>query len=214
MDPFDARRRRVDRKSHWEQVYETRQSTEVSWYQPRLVRSLELVLGCAPGPDARIIDVGGGAATLMDDLLALGFCRLTVLDISATAIARARARLDPRAGAVQWIEADITRAVLPAAGFDLWHDRAVFHFLTDAAERARHRELLAASLAPGGHAVIATFGPQGPQRCSGLAIERYDLPALARALGPAFETIEGRTEMHLTPAGRPQEFVYGLFRRR
>ncbi len=204
----------VDRKSHWERIYETRQPTGVSWYQPRLLRSLELILACAPPLGARMIDVGGGASTLVDDLLTLGFHKLAVLDISRAAIAGARARLGPRADAVQWIEADVTQAVLPAGGFDLWHDRAVFHFLTQAEDRNRYRGLLAGTLAPGGHAVIATFGPGGPERCSGLEIVRYDLPGLARELGPAFETVEGRTETHRTPSGTPQEFVYGLFRRR
>lgn len=204
----------MDRKSHWERVYETRQPADASWYQPRLARSLELILACGLLVDARVIDVGGGAATLVDDLLALGFRRLTVLDISGTAIAHAKARLGARANDIQWIEADITRAVLPAAGFDLWHDRAVFHFLTDVDDRERYRDLLAAALVPGGHVVIATFGPGGPERCSGLDIVRYDLPGLRRALGPAFLPIEGRTETHVTPAGKPQEFVYGLFRRR
>lgn len=204
----------MDRKSHWEQIYGSREPTDVSWYQPRLLRSLELVLACGLSLDARIIDVGGGAATLVDDLLTLGFHRLTVLDISGAAIARARERLGARAEAVQWIEADVTHATLPAAAFDLWHDRAVFHFLTDAADRLRYRERLATALAPGGHAVIATFGPQGPERCSGLEIVRYDVPALAEALGDAFVPVESRTETHYTPAGKPQQFVYGVFRRR
>lgn len=214
MKPVHPRWRDVDRKSHWDRIYATRQPTDVSWYQPRLLRSLELILACAPPPDARIIDVGGGTATLVDDLLALGFRRLTVLDISGAAIARARARLGPRAEAIQWIEADVTRAALPASGFDVWHDRAVFHFLTGAEDRERYRDLVTAALAPGGHAIIATFGPEGPERCSGLEIVRYDLPGLAQALGPAFVPVEGRTETHVTPSRRPQEFVYGLFRRR
>lgn len=204
----------MDSKSHWEHVYEARQPTDVSWYQPRLVRSLEMILACGLPLDARIIDVGGGAATLVDDLLTLGFRRLTVLDISGTAIARAKARLGARAEGIKWIEADITRAVLPAAGFDVWHDRAVFHFLTEARDQERYRDLMAGALPRGGHAIMATFGPRGPERCSGLEIVRYDLPGLAQALGPAFVPVESRSETHVTPAGKTQEFVYGLFRRR
>lgn len=205
----------MDLKSHWERVYETRPSTDLSWYQPRLAVSLELILGRGLSLDARIIDVGGGTATLVDDLLDLGFRHLTVLDISGTAIARARERLGPRAETVRWIEADITRTTLPPASFDLWHDRAVFHFLTDADDRLRYRDLLTGALVPGGHAVIATFGPAGPERCSGLEIVRYDAPALARELGSTFVLVESRTETHRTPTGTLQELVYTvLFRRR
>jgi SAM-dependent methyltransferase len=162
-------------------------------------------------PRGGVIDVGGGASVLADRLLDCGY-RVGVLDVSAAALARSRSRLGPRAHDVRWIVADVTAS--PALGaYDVWHDRAVFHFLTRPPQRAAYRELLARTVPVGGHAVIATFAPDGPDWCSGLPVCRYDGPALAAELGPAFELLKSVPETHRTPGGRPQSFRYGVFRR-
>lgn len=201
------------RQAHWNAVYTTRSSTEVSWFEPVPARSLELLAACGVGPDAAVIDVGGGDSRLVDGLLERGFERLTVLDISAAALARARERLGESASHVAWIAGDVTRAELPRAAYDAWHDRAVFHFLTDASDRRRYVEALRAALRPGGVAVIATFAPTGPARCSGLDVVRYDATTLGRELGADFELIAEAEHVHRTPSGAEQRFVYAAFRR-
>lgn len=197
----------VDRQQHWESVYQTKATDAVSWFQPHASSSLRLIEGLA-GRDAHIIDVGGGASVLVDDLLDAGYRNLTVLDLAESALAASRARLGARAEAVQWIAADITRAELPAARYDVWHDRAVFHFLTDPADRARYIEQVLKSVKPGGHVIVAAFGPGGPLQCSGLDVVRYAPDALHAEFGATFRLLGHETEIHHTPAGKEQEFVY------
>ena len=197
----------VDRQQHWETVYSSKATDRVSWFQQHAASSLRLIQGCAAA-DAQIIDVGGGASVLVDNLLDAGFCNLTVLDLAESALATSRVRLGARAQSVQWIAADITRADLPAAHYDVWHDRAVFHFLTDPADRARYVEQVLKSVKPGGHVIVAAFGPGGPLQCSGLDVMRYAPDALHAEFGAPFRLLGHETETHLTPAGKEQEFVY------
>ncbi|MGK4002072.1 class I SAM-dependent methyltransferase [Sorangium sp. So ce1036] len=195
-------------KQHWEQVYVTKPATGVSWYAPHLDRSLELIERAAGARDARIIDVGGGASTLVDDLVDRGYGAVTVLDLSEQALAVARERLGPRAADVTWLAADITTSALPEAQFDIWHDRAVFHFLTDREARRRYVANVTRSVRPGGHVIVATFGPEGPERCSGLDVVRYDADALHGEFGAMFLKVDSMREVHTTPWGSEQEFVY------
>ena len=197
----------VDRQQHWETVYSSKATDRVSWFQQHAASSLRLIQGCAD-TDAQIIDVGGGASVLVDNLLDAGYRNLTVLDLAESALATSRARLGARAQSVQWIAADITRADLPAAHYDVWHDRAVFHFLTDPADRARYVEQVLKSVKPGGHVIVAAFGPGGPLQCSGLDVMRYAPDALHAEFGAPFRLLGHETETHLTPAGKEQEFVY------
>lgn len=197
----------VDRRAHWESVYRNKAADQVGWFQPHAVSSLRLIERCA-GPDAQVIDVGGGASVLVDDLLDAGYRRVTVLDLAESALAASRARLGERAQAVEWIAGDITRVELPAARFDVWHDRAVFHFLTDPADRARYVAQVLRAVKPGGHVIVATFGLGGPLQCSGLDVVRYDPDALHAQFGASFRLLGHETEIHHTPAGKDQEFVY------
>ncbi|HWR76171.1 MAG TPA: class I SAM-dependent methyltransferase [Thiobacillus sp.] len=197
----------VDRRQHWETVYGNKTADRVSWFQQHAASSLRLIKGCA-GTDAHIIDVGGGASVLVDNLLDAGYRNLTVLDLAESALAASRARLGERASMVQWIAADITRAELPAACYDVWHDRAVFHFLTDPADRARYVAQVLKSVKPGGHVIVAAFGPGGPLQCSGLDVMRYAPDALHAEFGAPFRLLGHQTETHRTPAGQEQEFVY------
>jgi SAM-dependent methyltransferase len=205
---------RVENKAHWDKLYASKKPTEVSWHQTRLAKSLDFIRATGVNASARIIDVGGGASTLVDDLLAAGFRHLTVLDISSAAIRNARLRLGPRADEVTWLEADITRAELPAHRYDVWHDRAVFHFLTDAADRRRYLEAANRAVKPGSHVIVATFGPHGPLRCSGLDIVRYTPERLHREFGADYRLLQSATEDHVTPAGKHQEFIYCYCRKR
>jgi SAM-dependent methyltransferase len=195
-------------KEHWEQVYQTKTATSVSWYAPHLELSLRLIERAAGGLDARIIDVGGGASTLVDDLVERGYRAVTVLDLSEKALAVAKARIGARAMGVTWVAADATTAELPEAHYDVWHDRAVFHFLTDAGARRRYVANVRRSVKPGGHVIVATFGPQGPERCSGLDVARYDADALHGEFGAGFLKVDSVREVHTTPWGTEQEFVY------
>ncbi len=195
-------------QKHWESIYATRSPDEVSWYRPHLERSLFFVIDAKLGPDAQVIDVGGGSSTLVDDLLDLGYRNLTVLDISSTAIEQARERLAERGDEVSWIVGDATSVELPASHFDFWHDRAVFHFLTDPEARKRYVDQVRRCLKPGGHIVVATFGEEGPERCSGLDVVRYSADALHGEFGSSFRKVSSRTEDHVTPWGAEQEFVY------
>lgn len=206
--------RMTDRETHWDAVYRTRQPTEVSWFQPQPVRSLALIADAGAGPDTRVIDVGGGDSTLVDALMERGFRHVTVLDVSATALERARARLGSRGDDVTWLAADVTRVVLPAGAYDLWHDRAVFHFLVDAEDRRRYVATAGAALRPGGTLVVATFAPDGPTRCSGLEVARYDAESLAREFGDAFALRHGSAEVHHAPSGAEQRFTYAVLQRR
>lgn len=202
----------ISRHEHWERVYRSKRSEELSWFQPRPETSLALIKLAGCGPSAHIIDVGGGTSHLVDVLIGQGYRSITVLDVAPSALKAARQRLDHQAAQVQWIEADITSASLEQT-FDLWHDRAVFHFLTDANDRAAYVRVLKASLKPGGHLVIATFAEDGPTHCSGLPVVRYNPTSLLAELGEGFELIDTRQELHRTPAGHQQSFVYCLFRR-
>lgn len=195
-------------KNHWEQVYATKTATEVSWYQPHATRSLDLIRGIGLAADAAIIDVGGGASMLVDDLLDDGYRDLSVLDLSGEALAIARERLGQRANAVRWIEADATSADLPRQRYDVWHDRAVFHFLTNEADRRAYVGQVMRAVKPGGHVIVATFAPDGPTQCSGLPVVQYDPDSLHGEFGPAFVLVEHDDESHVTPGGRIQHFVY------
>ncbi|HSR07180.1 MAG TPA: class I SAM-dependent methyltransferase [Bryobacteraceae bacterium] len=196
-------------KKHWEAVYASKSDAELSWTQAEPSTSLSLIEEvCASGS---VIDVGGGASVLSQRLLERGYS-VTVLDISQMALDRARNRLGARASEIHWIVADVTAN--PDLGFfDVWHDRAVFHFLTAPADRAAYATLLARTVPVGGHAVIATFALDGPERCSGLETRRYDGQALAAELGPSFELLKSVPEIHVTPGGGRQSFQYSLFRR-
>lgn len=199
-------------RSHWEKVYTTKAETEVSWYQPHSQRSLELISAAAPDPVAEIVDIGGGASRLVDDLLARGYTDLTVLDLSEAALAKSRLRLGSDAGKVAWVVADITEWHPPRA-YDVWHDRAVFHFLTGPEEQAAYLAALRAGTAAGSTVIIATFALDGPQSCSGLPVQRYSPETLSVRLGPAFGLTRQAEEMHETPWGTQQEFSYAVFRR-
>lgn len=200
----------MERKQHWEQVYQQKQPTEVSWFQPRPEISLQLIARCDVTKDAPIIDVGGGASRLVDNLLAEGFSDVSVLDISGAALQHARQRLGAAAEQVSWIEADATQ-FQPPRQYVLWHDRAVFHFLIDAADRELYRQRLNAGLASGAHLIIATFALDGPTMCSNLPIQRYSPETLAAELGAGFELVETVTELHITPVQKQQSFVYCHF---
>ena len=193
---------------HWDTVYTTKGSEHVSWFRPHLDRSLAFLDAANLDRSAGVIDVGGGASTLVDDLLDRGYSNVTVLDISEAALKTARARLGERADRVKWICADVTEADLPPHAYAFWHDRAVFHFLRDPAARARYVEAVRKSLEPGGHIVVATFGPHGPEKCSGLEVLRFTPEALHAEFGEAFARIASATETHVTPWGAEQEFVY------
>ena len=195
---------------HWQTVYETKSSTDVSWYQPVPQRSLALIQSTGLPPDAAILDVGGGASTLVDHLLAAGFSDITVLDVAPAALEAAKVRLGTAGATVQMIAADVT-AWQPSRRYDLWHDRAVFHFLVNAALREQYLNVLKVALAPGGYLVMATFGPQGPMRCSGLDVRRYSAAELSAVLGPAFRLVTSDIEEHTTPSGNIQQFIYGLW---
>ncbi len=201
----------MNRKDQWEQVYQTKASDDVSWFQSQPALSLKLILASGAGWDAGIIDVGGGASVLVDYLLDAGYRKLAVLDISAAALAVARQRLGQRADAVEWLEADVT-TFQPARRFGLWHDRAVFHFLTDQADRQRYVETLKRTLTPGGQAIIASFAVDGPLKCSGLEVARYDAATLSAELGPEFQLLEQVNETHTTPWQTEQKFSYFRFK--
>ena len=198
----------MDRKGHWEHIYETKAGEEVSWYQPRAVVSRELIESVAPSRASAIIDVGGGASVLVDDLLTAGYSQLTVLDISRAALDQARVRLGGQADSVTWLEADALAADLPHAAFDVWHDRAVFHFLTDTGDRVRYVAQVRHALKPGGAIVIGTFAEDGPLKCSGLDVARYSPEQLVAALGEGFSLISSRRHEHTTPWGAPQAFTF------
>lgn len=197
----------TDSKQHWERVYAEKTPLDVSWYQKEPAVSLRLIEHSGLAKEAAIIDVGGGASLLVDRLLDAGYSRLTVLDISARALEFARTRLGPRAHQVDWVETDI-RHYRPAHSYALWHDRAVFHFLTVAEDRRRYLQTLRRALPPGGHLVLAAFAIGGPTRCSGLDIVQYDAAKLSAELGDQFRLLEQIAETHLTPAGKEQRFSY------
>ena len=201
-----------DRQSHWEDVYGAKRFTDVSWYQELPAKSLELIAAAGVAEDAPIIDIGGGASSLVDHLLDRGYRDVTVLDISERALAQARARLGEMADRVHWIVSDIA-AFRPGRLYSAWHDRAVLHFLVEAADRQRYLAALRSGLAPGGCLVLETFGPQGPLKCSGLDVRRYSLDMMAELLGPGFELQADDIEFHETPSGGRQQFLCTRWRR-
>ena len=200
----------MDVKTHWDRIYRTKPAHEVSWFQREAQVSLSLIQRAAPDRAARIVDVGGGASTLVDGLVAAGYRQLTVLDLSNAALAVAKARLGDAARDVTWLEGDVRAAALPASAFDVWHDRAVFHFLTSADDRASYVNQVRSAVAPGGFVIVATFAEDGPTRCSGLPTARYSADALHREFGSGFRLVESVREVHVTPAGVSQAFVYCL----
>lgn len=202
----------MDRREHWNRVYQTRAPESVSWYQRRPDVSLELIAASGIAKDAGIIDVGGGASVLVDHLLDLGYTNLAVLDVSGAALNVSRSRLAARAASVEWLEADVT-TFEPPHRYALWHDRAAFHFLTSAADRASYIATLRKTLRPGGTVVIATFAPDGPPKCSGLDVVRFDEQSIVAELGAKFELREVRRETHVTPGGAEQRFSYFRFER-
>lgn len=211
-DAMNVNKPGFDRKQHWEGVYRDKVASETSWYQliPRL--SLAMIRNTGFGPEAALIDVGGGASRLVDYLLDAGYKDLTVLDLSLAALEQASQRLGDRAARVKWVESDVT-AFKADRPFDIWHDRAAFHFLTAAEDRRRYMNVLNAAVGPGGQAIIATFAPGGPEKCSGLDIIQYDAGKLGTELGPEFLLQEQQEEVHITPANREQLFCFFRFQR-
>jgi SAM-dependent methyltransferase len=195
-------------RAHWERVYQTKRPDEVSWYRAHLETSLALIEEAAPNRNACIIDIGGGESTLVDDLLARRYRHVSVLDLSSTALDVARERIGVKAGSVDWLCGDATMFALAKHRYDVWHDRAVFHFLTQAIDRAAYVCQVAHAVKPGGHVIVATFGPEGPTKCSGLDVVRYDPDALHDEFGSRFRLMKHLTELHRTPAGMVQQFVY------
>ncbi|MGY3032773.1 2-polyprenyl-3-methyl-5-hydroxy-6-metoxy-1,4-benzoquinol methylase [Bradyrhizobium sp. USDA 4354] len=202
-----------DRSTHWDHVYATKGEAEVSWYQDSPAISLEMIRAANSDHDAAIIDIGGGASRLVDALLQDGYRRVAVLDLSANALEVAKKRIGQAASMVDWIVADAT-TWRPTKTYDVWHDRAAFHFLTDPDDRAAYVERLRSAVSPGGHVIIATFAPDGPEKCSGLPVQRHDSASLAAELGPEFELVETRSETHHTPWQSTQAFQFSRFRRR
>lgn len=200
----------MTKSDHWERIYTEKDHQAVSWYRPHLDRSLELFEAAGVSTDARIIDVGGGASTLVDDLLDRGFENLTVVDLSSAALEVSKARLGPRAERVRWVVGDATELDLGCDTFDVWHDRAVFHFLTDDQQRRAYVERACCALATGGHMILATFAPDGPERCSGLPVVRYTPAALRAELGEAYQLVAEASDQHDTPFGTTQSFTYCL----
>ena len=198
-------------KAHWDGVYGRSAQDGVSWYRQHLDTSLRFLQSVA-GLGAAILDVGGGHSTLVDDLVQLGYRDVTVLDMSEVGLSRAKERLGDRAASATWLVGDITAAELPPNRYDVWHDRAVFHFLTDPEKRRAYLRQVGQALKPGGHLVIATFGPQGPLKCSGLEVCRYDAASVAAIFGSRFELTETLLEMHQTPFGTQQQFLYCHFK--
>jgi 2-polyprenyl-3-methyl-5-hydroxy-6-metoxy-1,4-benzoquinol methylase len=200
-------------QEHWERVYSTKRETEVSWYQAHPEHSLELIRSAAPDLSASILDVGGGASRLVDELIGLGYSNLTVLDVSHFALDRSKARLGRRSDNVSWIVADVTQWK-PERTWDVWHDRAVFHFLTTIEDQNAYITALEAATKPGSSAIISTFALDGPDRCSGLPVQRYSPASLAARIGSKFEMVSQTNEAHTTPGGTTQLFSYALLKRR
>jgi 2-polyprenyl-3-methyl-5-hydroxy-6-metoxy-1,4-benzoquinol methylase len=198
----------MDAKAHWETIYTSKAPDAVSWYRPHLETSLALIERAAGSPSASIIDVGGGESTLVDDLLGRGYENITVLDVSQVAIEVTKKRLGRAADQVRWIAADITQVQLEPSSYDVWHDRAVFHFLTAIEQRVAYVRTVANAVRPGGHVIVSTFGPEGPTKCSGLEIVRYDAESLHNQFGAHFHLLESYKELHRTPFGTTQQFLY------
>ena len=203
----------MNQKDHWKQVYSTKLTEKVGWYKRHLQTSLDWIKELSLAADAPIIDVGGGASTLVDDLSGAGYRSITVLDISEEALCSVKERLGKKANIVTWLNGDITSVVLPSHHYDLWHDRAVFHFLTELDQQQKYRETLLKAIKPRGHLIIGTFTPEAPPKCSGLPVQRYNLEQLEDTLGAEFELVRHHKEKHVTPGGLEQMYLYCCFRR-
>lgn len=203
----------MEPKNHWEKVYSTKGATEVSWYQEHAELSLKLIREAGISPSASIIDVGGGASIFVDDLLANGYDNITVLDLSAAALETAKARVGTRAAKVHWLQADVLEAALPAQTYDVWHDRAVFHFLINPEQRHAYVQKVLDAVKPGGLVIVATFGEHGPTMCSGLPVMRYSANQLHAQFGEPFTLLGHEEETHHTPTGNVQQFTYCLCRK-
>ncbi len=200
--------RKMGTQAYWERIYGTKAPTEVSWFRPHLETSVALIERVAGDRSAAIIDVGGGESTLVDDLIAGGYRSVTVIDISSTAIEHTKKRLASASQQVTWLVADITQSRLPAHSYDVWHDRAVFHFLTEPGQRLAYVRRVASAVKPGGHVIVGAFGPEGPSKCSGLDVMRYDADSLHAEFGPRFRLMDSSKELHRTPFGTTQQFLY------
>ena len=198
----------MDAQSYWENIYGKKAPDAVSWYRPHLERSLDFIEHAAPGRSASIIDVGGGESTLVDDLVVRGYRNITILDISQTAVDVTKKRLGSVSENVRWLIGDITSTELEPYSYDVWHDRAVFHFLTAMDERISYVRQVAKSVKRGGHLIVSTFGPEGPTKCSGLDVVRYDAKSLHKEFGVRFQLLGSSTELHRTPFGTAQQFLY------
>ncbi len=198
----------MDARTHWEKVYHGKPPDAFSWYRAHLETSLDLIERAAGGREASIVDVGGGESTLVDDLIARRYHNVTVLDISPTALEVTRTRLGSRGEGVQWIAADVLEAELAPRRYDIWHDRAVFHFLTSGDQRVAYVKQVLRAVKHGGHVIVSTFGPEGPQKCSGLDVVRYDAGSLHDQFGRRFRLLESHHEPHRTPFGTTQQFLY------
>lgn len=198
----------MDVKTHWEKIYTTKAPNQLSWYRPHLESSVALIERAASERSASIIDVGGGESTLVDDLLARGYRNVSVLDVSQTAIDVTKKRLKDAAEHVHWMVGDVTKAEFALKAYHAWHDRAVFHFLTSDEQRAAYVERVARAVRTGGHVIVGTFGPEGPTKCSGLEVVRYDAESLHDQFGTRFRLVESFKELHETPFGNTQQFVY------
>jgi SAM-dependent methyltransferase len=204
----------MNQKDHWQQVYSSRQAKNLGWYKPHLATSLSWIKALNLATEDPLIDIGGGASTLVDDLLETGYRSITVLDISENAIATARLRLAKKADQVTWLIGDITSIDLPTDCYQLWHDRAVFHFLTEREQQRKYRHNLLKVLKPGGHLIIGTFAPEAPAMCSGLPVQRYSAEQLENTLGGEFELVRQHNELHVTPGGVEQMYLYCQFRKK
>lgn len=198
----------MEAQKHWDRIYRTKPPDQVSWFRSHLETSLALVERAAPDRAAAIIDVGGGTSTLVDDLFAHGYRNLTVLDISQEAIEIAKKRLGQASESVHWLRVNVTQPDLAAQTYDVWHDRAVFHFLTRAEDRLGYVRNVMRAVKPGGHVIVSTFGPEGPEKCSGLEVVRYDAESLHGEFGRRFRLVESSKELHETPFGTTQQFLY------
>jgi 2-polyprenyl-3-methyl-5-hydroxy-6-metoxy-1,4-benzoquinol methylase len=198
----------MDVQTHWENIYGKKAPDAVSWYRPHLEKSLDLIEHAASARSASIIDVGGGESTLVDDLVARGYRNITVLDISQKAIEVTKKRLASASENIRWVVGDVTSADLEPRSYDVWHDRAVFHFLTAIDARTAYVRQVAKTVKPGGHVIVSTFGPEGPTKCSGLDVVRYDAESLHKEFGVRFQLLGSSTELHQTPVGTTQQFLY------
>lgn len=202
----------LNRKDHWDNVYAQKGPMDVSWYQRSPTISLQLIASTGIDHPSKVIDIGGGASVLVDKLLEAGYTDVTVLDISVNSIHYAKERLKGQAEQVTWIVSDITEFA-PVCAYDVWHDRAVFHFLTDPKDRQSYVEVMKKAVNPGGHVIISAFALQGPPKCSGLNVERYSMEKMAGELGKDFKFVKSVDEIHLTPGKKEQKFIYGYFKK-